>query len=62
MEYCKTCIFYDAEYNEMMQGTDDFIVEGEEQHNKYYCRVYDEHAPFDVVEGRKRCEHYTEEL
>ena len=60
MEYCKKCIFYDKEYDELRQNGDDTIIIGEEQEEKHYCRMYDSGIDEDIVKGKKKCDYYAE--
>ena len=60
MEYCKKCIFYDKDYDELLQSGDDILLAGEEQKEKHYCRLYDKHIDDDIVSGKKECEYHAE--
>ncbi len=60
MEYCKKCIFYDKDYDELRQSGDDVIIIGEGQEEKHYCRMYDNNIDEDIVNGKKKCEYHTE--
>ena len=56
MENCKTCPFYDSEYDELRQSGDDVLVIGQEDVEKHYCRMYDHHIDPDIINGKKKCE------
>ena len=60
MEYCKKCIFYDKEYDEMRQSGDDVVIVGKDQKEKHYCRMYDTAIPEKIVDGKAECEYHAE--
>lgn len=54
MEYCKSCEFYDKEYDEYWQAYND--IGDPEDH---FCRLYkDFKIPKDIREDKKECPYY----
>ena len=60
MEYCKRCIFYDKDYDEMLQSGDDVIIKGESEEEKHYCRMYESNIDDRIVKGKKKCQYHAE--
>lgn len=61
MDYCKTCQFYDPEYDELRQSGDDILVTGQEDVEKHYCRMYAQRIDPDIISGKKRCEFHIDQ-
>ena len=57
MEYCKKCIFYDEGYDEMMQSGDDVYIEGSNEEEKHYCRMYQGPINSKITQGKKLCQY-----
>ena len=56
MAYCKKCPFYNAEFDEIRNLTNDVIIEGHEYEEHHYCIMYDDHIDDYFIHGKK-CEH-----
>ena len=57
MEYCKSCVFYDEEYDTLRQSGDDVFIVGQDEHEKHYCHLHDDHIPTEIVNGDGVCEY-----
>lgn len=55
MKQCEQCIFYDAEYDELLQSGDDMIVVGQEDKEKHYCRQFDGAIDNGIITNKKKC-------
>lgn len=55
MKQCEQCIFYDAEYDELLQSGDDMLIIGQEEKENHYCRLFDEAIDEDIIIGKKTC-------
>lgn len=61
MKQCESCIFYDKEYDELLQSGDDVIVEGEDPYQeKHYCRGFNDGRDgglidSEIVEDKVEC-------
>lgn len=53
LEQCKSCIFFNKEYNELRQSGDDIIVIGKEEKTNYYCG--DDIIPQNIVYDKEKC-------
>lgn len=55
MKQCEKCIFYDAEFDSLRQSGDDIAIEGQENEEKHFCRMFDDTIPAEVVKDEKEC-------
>ena len=58
MENCKSCIFYDSDYDELRQSGNDVRIIGQEDIEKHYCIMYDGHIDPAIIDGERQCEHF----
>lgn len=56
MKQCEHCIFYDAEYDKLLQSGDDTAVVGQEGKEKHYCRLFDGAVDDDIITDKKACD------
>lgn len=59
MEYCKSCLFYDQKYDELLQSGDDLIMIGQETKEKHYCRMHEGSIDDQIIKGVKKCDQYV---
>ncbi|MDE6730614.1 MAG: hypothetical protein K2J71_07555, partial [Oscillospiraceae bacterium] len=58
MEQCKTCEFYDEDFDRMMIQHDDILIEGEEERERHYCSVWHDWVSASIFYGKEKCEKY----
>lgn len=56
---CKNCLFYDKEYDQLLQSGDDLIIIGQETKKKHDCRMYEGSIDDQILSGETECEHYV---
>lgn len=52
MENCKNCIFYDVEYDNLIQSGND-----KTNKEKYYCRMWKDGIPTDISNDKIKCKY-----
>ena len=58
---CKTCLFYDKEYDDTWRNEDDEDIIDDPNPDKHFCDMWDDNEtviPKDVWEHRAKCPHY----
>lgn len=58
MALCDSCVFYDRSDDEFRQNFDDVIAEDEDEREKHYCPMYNDHIPFAISHENEDCEYY----